>query len=202
MFLVPEAPAAWKKFIKREKLKVFHCGPSFLSLLSQTSMSKHSSIEMPSLALAEPLGTAIPSAAISAATATSLDQPSQRVAFQVDPPTATRGNIHESISTHPHQDIHLTPPHTSNHARPSCERQLGDTEASYFLPSCLPTNESDLQGVNDMYLHLTFRAPPELVTKSRLTLVWATIRQMHPLLASKVVMNNVDDIYFSYVVYA
>ncbi|KAK0465568.1 uncharacterized protein EV420DRAFT_1514945 [Desarmillaria tabescens] len=72
------------------------------------------------------------------------------------------------------------------------ERRLGDTEASYFLPS----RES---GVNDMYLHLGFNAPTSLVRRSRVKLVWAILRVRHPLLASKVQMHDYEDIRFVYV---
>ncbi|KAJ6519969.1 hypothetical protein C8R45DRAFT_42657 [Mycena sanguinolenta] len=72
------------------------------------------------------------------------------------------------------------------------ERQLGDTEASYFLPS----REN---GVNDMYLHLGFRAPPEIMKRSRVCTVWAILRLKHPLLASHVKMHDYDDIRFVYV---
>ena len=87
------------------------------------------------------------------------------------------------------------------------ERKLGDSELSYFLPS----RES---GVNDMYvtneiifkkllltshcryLHLGFRAPSHLVERSHVSLVWAIMRVRHPLLASKVKMNEYDDVRF------
>ncbi|KAJ7808257.1 hypothetical protein B0H14DRAFT_3762510 [Mycena olivaceomarginata] len=71
------------------------------------------------------------------------------------------------------------------------ERQLGETEASYFLPS----RES---GVNDMYLHLGFRAPSGIMKRGRVCSVWATLRLKHPLLASKVKMHDYDDIRFVY----
>ncbi|KAF7303295.1 putative 15-O-acetyltransferase Tri3 [Mycena kentingensis (nom. inval.)] len=71
------------------------------------------------------------------------------------------------------------------------ERQLGDTETSYFLPS------RDA-GVNDMYLHLGFNAPPALMDRDRVAQVWAILRMRHPLLASKVQMVNYDDIKFVY----
>ncbi|KAF9074846.1 hypothetical protein BDP27DRAFT_1380944 [Rhodocollybia butyracea] len=73
---------------------------------------------------------------------------------------------------------------------PAClERKLGDTEASYFLPS----RES---GVNDMYLHLGFSAQPHVVVRDRVALVWAILRLKHPLLASAVEMRNYEDIRF------
>ncbi|KAJ8084481.1 hypothetical protein PM082_003251 [Marasmius tenuissimus] len=71
------------------------------------------------------------------------------------------------------------------------ERQLGETEVSYFLPS-----RED--GVNDMYLHLGFRASPDVVRQSKVSLVWAILRLRHPLLASSVRMNDYDDVSFVY----
>ncbi|KAJ7597467.1 hypothetical protein C8J56DRAFT_320793 [Mycena floridula] len=75
--------------------------------------------------------------------------------------------------------------------KPRLERQLGDTEISYFLPS----REN---GVNDMYLHLGLQAPPHVMERSRVTLVWAILRARHPLLASTVEMNDYNDIRFVY----
>ncbi|KAF7307351.1 hypothetical protein MIND_00529100 [Mycena indigotica] len=75
-----------------------------------------------------------------------------------------------------------------NHA---LERQLGDTEASYFLPS----RES---GVNDMYLHLGFRTNVSTMARARVALVWAILRLRHPLLAAKVDMLDYNDIRFVY----
>ncbi|PBK76813.1 hypothetical protein ARMSODRAFT_1012034 [Armillaria solidipes] len=72
------------------------------------------------------------------------------------------------------------------------ERRLGDTEASYFLPS----RES---GVNDMYLHLGFNAHARYVRRSRVRLVWAILRVRHPLLASRVQMHDYEDIRFVYI---
>ncbi|CAA7265890.1 unnamed protein product [Cyclocybe aegerita] len=76
---------------------------------------------------------------------------------------------------------------SSNHV----ERQLGETEVSYFLPS----RES---GVNDMYLHLGCRASASLVQRERVALVWAIMRVRHPLLASRVTMHGYHDIRFEY----
>ncbi|KAG7099636.1 hypothetical protein E1B28_001462 [Marasmius oreades] len=71
------------------------------------------------------------------------------------------------------------------------ERQLGETEVSYFLPS-----RED--GVNDMYLHLGFRALPHIARRSRVSLVWAILRMRHPLLASGVKMTDYNDVKFVY----
>jgi hypothetical protein len=71
------------------------------------------------------------------------------------------------------------------------ERQLGDSELSYYLPS----RES---GVNDMYLHLGFRAPTAFVRRERVCMVWAILRIRHPLLSSKVQMHDYNDVRFVY----
>jgi hypothetical protein len=71
------------------------------------------------------------------------------------------------------------------------ERQLGETELSYYLPS-----RGD--GVNDMYLELGGRVNPSLIERERVRLVWAIMRLSHPLLASKVCMHDYDDVRFIY----
>ncbi|KAI0095089.1 hypothetical protein BDY19DRAFT_916239 [Irpex rosettiformis] len=71
------------------------------------------------------------------------------------------------------------------------ERKMGDTEASYFLPS-------RQTGVNDMYLHLGFRAEEHVVDPARVRAVWAILRLRHPLLAASVKMHEYDDIRFVY----
>ncbi|KAI0001682.1 hypothetical protein BJV77DRAFT_1063101 [Russula vinacea] len=72
---------------------------------------------------------------------------------------------------------------------PYYERQLGESEVSYYL-------QSRATGVNDMYLHLGFRSPMRLVLRPRVRAAWAILRLRHPLLASHVVMRNYDDIKF------
>ncbi|VDB86578.1 unnamed protein product [Peniophora sp. CBMAI 1063] len=72
-----------------------------------------------------------------------------------------------------------------------CERKLGDNETSYFLPS-------RSNGVNDMYLHLGFKAPHRLVQRERVSVIWALLRLQHPLLASHIRMHSYDDIRFVY----
>ncbi|KAH9982830.1 hypothetical protein BGW80DRAFT_1160926, partial [Lactifluus volemus] len=71
----------------------------------------------------------------------------------------------------------------------SYERQLGDSELSYYLPS-------RATGVNDMYLHLGFKAPKSRMLRRRVRAVWAILRMRHPLLASKVVMRSYEDVRF------
>ncbi|KZS96050.1 hypothetical protein SISNIDRAFT_540130 [Sistotremastrum niveocremeum HHB9708] len=56
-------------------------------------------------------------------------------------------------------------------------RRLGHSELSYFLPS-------RANGVNDMYLHIGFKAPSSLLSPERVLLAWAILRARHPLLAS------------------
>ncbi|KAF8846056.1 hypothetical protein BDN67DRAFT_992998 [Paxillus ammoniavirescens] len=74
---------------------------------------------------------------------------------------------------------------------PRVERKLGSNELSYFLPS-------RANGVNDMYLHLGFDAPEQLVRRARVHAVWAILRVRHPLLASKVTIRNYEDVRFIY----
>jgi hypothetical protein len=69
------------------------------------------------------------------------------------------------------------------------ERPLGNSELSYFLPS-------RASGVNDMYLHLGFVAPEHAVRRARVLIVWAILRIRHPLLASKVIMQDYEDVKF------
>jgi hypothetical protein len=71
------------------------------------------------------------------------------------------------------------------------ERPLGDSEQSYYF-------QSRAEGVNDMYLHLGFRASAQLVQRTRVRAVWAILRVRHPLLASKVVMRDYDAVSFVY----
>ncbi|KAI0275009.1 hypothetical protein BC834DRAFT_965456 [Gloeopeniophorella convolvens] len=69
------------------------------------------------------------------------------------------------------------------------ERKLGNSELSYYLPG-------RAAGVNDMYLHLGFKAPERNVSWARVRAVWAVLRMRHPLLASKVAMRGYDDVRF------
>ncbi|EGN93129.1 hypothetical protein SERLA73DRAFT_64480 [Serpula lacrymans var. lacrymans S7.3] len=71
------------------------------------------------------------------------------------------------------------------------ERRLGESELSYYLPS-------RATGVNDMYLHLDFRAPEHLLRHARVRMVWAILRGRHPLLASRVHMYEYNDVRFIY----
>ncbi|KAI0778372.1 hypothetical protein BD413DRAFT_630739 [Trametes elegans] len=71
------------------------------------------------------------------------------------------------------------------------ERKMGDTELSYFLPS-------RQSGVNDMYLHLGFKAPERVARRSRVSTVWAILRLRHPLLCARAEMRDYDDVRFIY----
>ncbi|KAF6766679.1 hypothetical protein DFP72DRAFT_867287 [Ephemerocybe angulata] len=74
---------------------------------------------------------------------------------------------------------------------PSLRRRLGDTEASYFLPS----RES---GVNDMYLMLGLNCAAKAMSKGGVNVAWAILRCRHPLLASSIDMENYQDVFFKY----
>ena len=46
------------------------------------------------------------------------------------------------------------------------------------------------------YLHLGFKAPVHVMTRERVRVVWAILRQRHPLLAASVEMHDYDDVRF------
>ncbi|KZT30819.1 hypothetical protein NEOLEDRAFT_1174188 [Neolentinus lepideus HHB14362 ss-1] len=71
------------------------------------------------------------------------------------------------------------------------ERQLGDSELAFYLPS-------RQMGVNDMYLALEFRAVERVMRRSRVRVAWALLRLRHPLLASSVEMHDYHDVRFVY----
>jgi hypothetical protein len=93
----------------------------------------------------------------------------------------------------------------------SYERQLGDSELSYYLPSraigvndmfvCIPHlwTVKLAYPFHDRYLHLGFKAPKSRMLRRRVRAVWAILRMRHPLLASKVVMRSYEDVRFVYV---
>jgi len=105
--------------------------------------------------------------------------------------------------------IKVSPPTPSNdQPEVRYERKMGDTELSYYLPS------RD-NGVNDMwalssfsklsslflffshrYLHLGFKAPSHIMERERVRVVWAILRQRHPLLAATVEMHDYNDVRF------
>jgi hypothetical protein len=124
--------------------------------------------------------------------------------FPCSPTPSNDGGVESPIQTQP----------TKSDEKPcqadQFERQLGDSETSYFLPS----REN---GVNDMYgpatrspdtrrltvchryLHIGFDAPERLVHRDRVRVVWAILRALHPLLSSKVEMHNYHDSRFVWV---
>ncbi|KIO16701.1 hypothetical protein M407DRAFT_85718 [Tulasnella calospora MUT 4182] len=57
---------------------------------------------------------------------------------------------------------------------------MGDTELSYYLPS-------RADGVNDMSMCVSFRAPRHLFAKRRVLATWALLLLRHPLLAASVI---------------
>ncbi|GAA6061049.1 hypothetical protein JCM10212_004623 [Sporobolomyces blumeae] len=73
------------------------------------------------------------------------------------------------------------------------ERRLGPTEASYYLGS---RGKGPEGGVNDMYLHIGFRARPALVTESRVFEAWKRILARHPLLWSSACFSDYYDVHF------
>lgn len=64
------------------------------------------------------------------------------------------------------------------------QRPLGDSEFAFF-----PASRS---GLGDMFLHLAFRAPREMLRPSRVAIAWAVIRNRHPLLMCKVLVHGED----------
>ncbi|GAA5981548.1 hypothetical protein JCM10908_004148 [Rhodotorula pacifica] len=72
-------------------------------------------------------------------------------------------------------------------------RRLGPTEASYYLGS---RGEGIEGGVNDMYLHIGFRARTSIVTKERVLGAWSDILYRHPLLSATAEFCDYSDIRF------
>ncbi|KAM0793375.1 hypothetical protein ACM66B_000830 [Microbotryomycetes sp. NB124-2] len=72
-------------------------------------------------------------------------------------------------------------------------RRLGPTESSYYLAT---RGQGDESGVNDMYLHIGFKAAPSLMTPSHLLDIWTELTLRHPLLASTVEYRKPEEVYF------
>ncbi|KDE08240.1 hypothetical protein MVLG_01506 [Microbotryum lychnidis-dioicae p1A1 Lamole] len=88
------------------------------------------------------------------------------------------------------QSLNLT------HASKQCfKRRLGPTEVSYYLGS---RGEGVESGVNDMYLHIGFRAESHLMITERLLNIWTEITLRHQLLTSSVEYHDVHEIRFVY----
>jgi len=64
------------------------------------------------------------------------------------------------------------------------ERLLGDSERAFVRGSN--------GGVGDMFLHLDFEAPEEMMSRERVALGWAIIRVLHPLLMCSVEVERGD----------
>ncbi|ESK89226.1 hypothetical protein Moror_5174 [Moniliophthora roreri MCA 2997] len=62
-------------------------------------------------------------------------------------------------------------------------RPLGNSEIAYYYPSLQ-------NGLNDMFLHIAFRANKMIMDPERVVRAWAVIRSRHPLLMSKVIDND------------
>ncbi|RDB23727.1 hypothetical protein Hypma_009447 [Hypsizygus marmoreus] len=75
---------------------------------------------------------------------------------------------------------------TSSHV---LQRSFGVSESAFFPAS--------KDGLGDMYLHLAFRAPKERMRRERAVRAWAVIRNRHPLLVCRVVVDG-DSPYFSF----
>ncbi|GAA5849079.1 hypothetical protein JCM3766R1_002291 [Sporobolomyces carnicolor] len=75
------------------------------------------------------------------------------------------------------------------------KRRLGPTESSYYLGS---RGEGKVGGVNDMYLHIGFRAPSKTMSEGRVLAAWKTILARHVLLSSSVEFSGFYDARFVY----
>ncbi|GAA5894333.1 hypothetical protein JCM5296_005141 [Sporobolomyces johnsonii] len=74
-------------------------------------------------------------------------------------------------------------------------RRLGPTEVSYYLGS---RGDGVEGGVNDMYLHLGFKARSSLMNEERVLDVWTEIIRRHALLSSVVKFTDYYDVHFFY----
>ncbi|GAA5950964.1 hypothetical protein JCM3765_004642 [Sporobolomyces pararoseus] len=84
-------------------------------------------------------------------------------------------------------------PDSSDPSRQVLKRRLGPTEVSYYLGS---RGQGLKGGVNDMYLHIGFRAPSELMSEERILKIWKTLLCRHTLLWSTVEFSSYYDIHF------
>ncbi|ORY69307.1 hypothetical protein BCR35DRAFT_269770, partial [Leucosporidium creatinivorum] len=75
------------------------------------------------------------------------------------------------------------------------KRRLGPTEVSYYLGS---RGEGVESGVNDMYLHIGFKARASLMNPERLLDIWTELTSRHGLLAATVEYENVNEVRFCY----
>ncbi|GAA5918840.1 hypothetical protein JCM1841_002765 [Sporobolomyces salmonicolor] len=77
----------------------------------------------------------------------------------------------------------------------SLRRRLGPTEVSYYLGS---RGDGVEGGVNDMYLHLGFKARSSLMNGERVLDIWTEIIRRHALLSSSVTFTDYYNVHFCY----
>ncbi|KAJ7449307.1 hypothetical protein FB451DRAFT_755779 [Mycena latifolia] len=106
--------------------------------------------------------------------------------------------VSSSMPSHQHLDIGEATlrnelPDPVPTTMPTYFRTLSQNELSYFLPS-------RAYGLNDMFMLLTFHAPPGLISPLRLHLAWAIMRLRHTLLACQIEMEpgHYDEARFKY----
>ncbi|TDL25331.1 hypothetical protein BD410DRAFT_896234 [Rickenella mellea] len=90
-----------------------------------------------------------------------------------------------------HSSHELTSSTDFNNVSRVCERRMGETELSYYLPS-------RASGTSDMFLHLSFRAPAHIMERARVRAAWALLRLRHPLMGATVRMETYDDVRLLY----
>ncbi|KAF8589400.1 hypothetical protein K439DRAFT_1658001 [Ramaria rubella] len=71
---------------------------------------------------------------------------------------------------------------TSSESPNTFSRPLGDSEYAFF--------RSSSTGLGDMFLHLALRAPIDMMRRERVRVAWSIVRIAHPLLMSKIRMEE------------
>ncbi|KAK4057560.1 hypothetical protein OIO90_001205 [Microbotryomycetes sp. JL221] len=127
-----------------------------------------------------------------------LRAPSRRLAYGKGPEAPFKRLVDfvpTFDSLHWQHDIHFDQDSIPRHLpkRTRFVRQLGPTELSYYLGT---RGEGEESGVNDMYLHVGFKARPELMKPSRMLDIWTELTLRHPLLASSIDYRGPEDVYF------
>ncbi|KAI5478834.1 hypothetical protein MNV49_004566 [Pseudohyphozyma bogoriensis] len=97
-------------------------------------------------------------------------------------------NLHGSASP-------ATPLSLTKSSHQTWKRKLGPTELSYYLGS---RGEGHSSGVNDMYLHIGFKAKSSLVSPDRVLSIWTELVTRHGLLGCTVEYAGFDSVYFVY----
>ena len=111
------------------------------------------------------------------------------------------------LSSHP---LHRSLPHLPlmTNVRPAMNVRWGTASSlttCRLVPmvstTCMPSSPQMLMPCLNLpfalrYLHLGFKAPPHVIERERVRVVWAILRQRHPLLASTVEMHDYDDVRF------